>query len=49
MFINLIKDSKDKVDNHGCPLQKNFNIMLLKAYHHKVQIYITRNVVKCTI
>ena len=22
MFINLIKDSKDKVDNHGYPLQK---------------------------
>ena len=22
MFINLIKDSKDKVDNQWCPLQK---------------------------
>ena len=32
MFINLIKDIKDKVDIHRCPLQKkNFN-MLLEAY-----------------
>ena len=46
MFINLIKDIKDKVDIHWCPLQKTFFNMLHEAY---IQIYITRKVVKCTI
>lgn len=38
MFINLIKDIKDKVDIQWCPLQKTFFNMLLEAY---IQIYIT--------
>ena len=47
MFINLIKDIKDKVDIHRCPLQKKILTCYLK--HIYSQIYITRKVVKCTI
>lgn len=49
MFINLIKDIKDKVDIRRCPLQKKFLTCYSKHTTVKIQIYITRKVVKCTI